>query len=288
MKKIIVIGATGMLGKPVAKELINSSFEVTLLARNTSKAQQLFPTAKIVQGDVFDKDSLIKAFTGQEIVYMNLSVEQTSKKIQPQPEREGVDNIIAAAKETGIRRLAYISSLLHRYNGMNGFHWWAFDIKKSAIERIKASGIPYTIFYPSTFMETFPFQMLRGNKIAMLGKSEMPMWFIAAADYGKQVAKSLLIASIENKEYAIQGLEPFTFDGANAIFINNYSKSRLKVLKAPMGLMKLAGNFSSKFNYAWHICEALNKYPEKFESNQTWKELGTPETSLANYAKSLK
>ena len=80
MKKIIVIGATGMLGKPVAKELINSSFEVTLLARNTSKAQQLFPTAKILQGDVFDKDSLIKAFTGQEIVYMNLSVEQTSKK----------------------------------------------------------------------------------------------------------------------------------------------------------------------------------------------------------------
>ena len=32
--KILFIGATGMLGKPVAKELINSGFDVTLLARD--------------------------------------------------------------------------------------------------------------------------------------------------------------------------------------------------------------------------------------------------------------
>ena len=55
MKKIIVIGATGMLGKPVTKQLINAGFDVTLMARNASKTKELFPEAKIVEGNVFDK-----------------------------------------------------------------------------------------------------------------------------------------------------------------------------------------------------------------------------------------
>ncbi len=183
--------------------------------------------------------------------------------------------------------MAGISSIVHKYEGMNGFSWWAFRIKQAAIEKIKVSGIPYTIFCPSIFMETFPYQVMRGNKIALLGKSEAPMWFIAAADYAKQVARSFEIAGNENKEYNIQGTEAFTFDEAAKIFIANYKKTKLSTMKAPIGLMKFFGNFSPKFNYVWHICEALNKYPEKFDSQQTWDELGKPVTRLADYAKSL-
>jgi len=41
------------------------------------------------------------------------------------------------------------------------------------------------------------------------------------------------------------------------------------------------GLFSQKMNYVAHICEALNKYPEKFESETTWKDLGKPAITLA-------
>jgi uncharacterized protein YbjT (DUF2867 family) len=285
--KILFIGATGMLGQPVAKALTNAGHDVTIFGRNETKMKKLFPGPAIITGDVFDKNSLIEAMQSRQIVYMNLSVAQQSREKDRQPEREGVDNIIAAAKQVGIIRLVYLSSLLHFYNGMNGFNWWAFAIKQSAVERIKASGIPYTIFYPSTFMETFPYQMMRGNKVAMLGNSQMPMWFIAAEDYARQVVKSFTIAGNENKEYAIQGKDAYTFDEASKIFIANYTKAKLKTMKAPIGLVKFFGNFSQKLNYGWHICEALNKYPEKFESEQTWKELGTPEINLATYARSL-
>jgi uncharacterized protein YbjT (DUF2867 family) len=285
--KILFIGATGMLGKPVADQLIKSGFDVTLLARDIHKTQLLFPQAKVVAGDVFDRNSLIHTMTGMDTVYCNLSVHQSSKETDKQPEREGMDTIIAAAKYTGIKRIACISSLVHKYEGMNGFSWWAFRIKQSAIEKIKASGIPYTIFYPSIFMETFPNQMMRGNKVALLGKSEMPMWFIAAADYAKQVARSFELIGNENKEYNVQGPEAFNFDEAAKIFIANYSKAKLSVMKAPVGVMKFLGNFIQKFNYGWHICEALNKYPEKMESQPTWNELGTPTTRLADYAKNL-
>jgi len=285
--KLLFIGATGMLGKPVAAELIRQGFDITLFGRDTARIQSLFPGTETAQGDVFDKASLVKAMTGMTAVYCNLSVLQSSKEKDPQPEREGIDNILAAAKETGLKRIAIISSLVHKYEGMNGFSWWAFRMKESAVQKIKASGIPYAIFYPSIFMEAYPNQMLRGNKIGVLGKSVAPMWFIAAADYAKQVAKSFQVLTTENREYIVQGTHAFTFSEANKVFIDNYRKTKLGITKAPMGLVKFFGNFSPKFSYIWHICEALNKYPEQFESENTWKELGKPEITLAQYASQL-
>jgi hypothetical protein len=45
-------------------------------------------------------------------------------------------------------------------------------------------------------------------------------------------------------------------------------------LKSSDGDHEIPGIFIQRFNYGWHICEALNKYPEKMDSQQTWNELG--------------
>ena len=287
MQKILFIGASGMLGKPVTLELMRAGFPVTLLARDVEKMKKLFPNAPVIRGDVFDVASLEEAMKGHEIVYANLSIAQTSKKNEPQPEREGVENIIAAAKKSGIKRIAYISSLIKNYEGMNGFHWWAFQVKQSAVDAIKKSGLNYSIFYPSTLMETLDRQMLRGTRLMLAGKSEAPMWFIAGRDYGVQVAWALKKAGDTNQEYAVQGLEPFTFGDAAKVFCSHY-KSPLKIMKAPLAPLKYLGLLNQRMNYAYHICEALNKYPEKFESENTWNDLGKPSTTLAEYAASLK
>lgn len=284
---ILFIGASGMLGKPVARELISAGFNLTLLARNPGKLQLLFPGQPIVQADVLDPESLQHAMKGMDAVYCNLSVLPSSREKDPQPEREGLDNILAAARVAGVKRIAYLSSLVHRYGGMNGFHWWAFEVKKRAVEKIKKSGLDYTLFFPSTFMECFPYQLIRGNKIGMLGRSVAPMWFIAAEDYGKQVANSFRLVTPGNREYSIQGPAPFTFEEASRVFAENYRKKKLGKMKAPMGVVKLLGRFSPFFNYTWHICEALNRYPEKFESRSTWDELGEPGITLGAYAAEL-
>ena len=287
MQKILFIGASGMLGKPVALELMRAGFPVTLLARDIEKMKKLFPTTSLAKGDVFDISSLEAAMAGHEIVYANLSIAQSSKKNEPQPEREGVENIIAAAKKSGIQRIAYLSSLIIKYEGMNGFHWWAFQVKQAAVDAIKKSGLNYSIFYPSTLMETLDRQMLQGSRLMLAGKSEAPMWFVAAKDYGVQVAWALKKAGNTNQEYTIQGLEPFTFEQAAKVFCNNY-KAPIKIMKAPLAPLKYLGFLNQRMNYAYHICEALNKYPEKFESENTWNDLGKPSTTLADYAASLK
>ena len=43
MKKIAVIGATGMLGLPVVVALLELGFEVTALARDPEKARHMLP-----------------------------------------------------------------------------------------------------------------------------------------------------------------------------------------------------------------------------------------------------
>jgi len=287
MQKILFIGASGMLGKPVALELLRAGFKLTLLARDVEKMQKLFPNAPVAKGDVFDIVSLEAAMVEQETVYLNLSVAQSSKKNEPQPEREGINNIIEAAKKTGIKRIVYLSSLIKNYEGMNGFNWWAFQIKHAAVNAIKKSGLNYSIFYPSTFMECLDKQMLQGTRIMLAGKSEAPMWFIAGKDYGVQVAWALKKAGDSNQEYVVQGLEPFTSDEAAKVFIEN-AKSDIKIMRAPLAPLKYIGIFNQRMNYAYHICEALNKYPEKFESENTWNDLGKPSTTLAEYIASLK
>ncbi len=287
MQKILFIGASGMLGKPVALELLRAGFPVTLLARDVEKMEKLFPNTPVVKGDVIDIASLEAAMAGHEIVYANLSVGQSSKQDEPQPEREGVANIIEAAKKSGIKRVAYLSSLIKKYQGMNGFKWWSFEVKQAAVDAIKKSGLNYSIFYASTFMETLDRQMLQGTRLMLAGKSEAPMWFIAGKDYGVQVAWALKKAGDSNQEYNIQGLEPFTFSEAAKVFIQNV-KSPIKIMKAPLAPLKYLGIFNQRMNYTYHICEAMNKYPEKFESENTWSDLGKPSTTLAEYVASLK
>jgi uncharacterized protein YbjT (DUF2867 family) len=282
--KILVIGASGMIGKPVTRELAKAGFKLTLLARNPQKMRELFPGLKIAEGDVLDPLSLVSAFEGQDAVYINLQAARTATQSTPLPEREGINNIIEAAKHAGIKRIAYLSSLVQNYNGTNGYSWWVFDMKQMAVTNIKSSGIPYSIFYASSFMENLDQLLMQGNKILLAGESKAPMYFIAGEDYGRQVAWSFRLPINENREYAVQGLEAHNWDGAAKLFIEHYTKTKLTIIKAPLGMLKLVGIFHKKTGYGHKILVALNNYPEKFEAEQTWNELGKPTLTIPVYA----
>jgi hypothetical protein len=192
--------------------------------------------------------------------------------------------LLAVAREVGIKRIFYLSALVIRYEGMNDFSWWVFQLKYDALKAIKASGIPYTIFYPSTFMEALTSQYKQGNKMLIAGKSEYKQHFIAVGDYAKQVVNAVRKNSGESKEYVIQGPEALTTDEAVAEFIRHYTKQHLTVSSLPFGLLRFLGRFSQKMNYGYHIIDALNNYPEKLEAKNTWDELGKPTTTIREFA----
>ncbi len=283
MKKIAIIGSTGMLGQPVTKAFINAGFEVSVLVRNLDKATAMFGSnVRIIKGDLNDTNNLTELLTGQDAVYLNLSVKQSSGVKDFQAEREGIKNIIQVAKAKNIKRIGYLSSLVQFYGDIN---WWVLDIKKEAVRNIKQSGLNYSIFYPSTFMESFDKGAYRqGNSINLAGISKYPMYLIAGSDYGKQVVKAFENDN-GNNEYVVQGQDGFIADDAAKLFADNYKKAKIKVVKLPFGLLKFFGRLTKKFNYAANIVDALNNYPEKFEAEKTWRDLGKPQTRFIDYIK---
>ncbi len=283
MKKILIIGATGMLGKPVTHELVQAGFDITILARNPRKAEQEFSGCTIVQGDLKDPDSLEAACAGKDAVYLSLHVPQDAVPEDWHAEREGLEHLITAARKTEIGCIAYLSSLVKDYQGQDGFSWWMFDIKHEAVRTIRDSGIPYLIFCPSNFMENLLHGFKRGSRLTSVGSSDVKKYWIAASDYGKQVARAL-DQFTGSREYVIQGPQGYSDREAIDVFIRHYKAESLSKGNVPMGVLKFMGLFSRKMKYGARIIEALNKYPEEFRAGQAWEDLGRPAVTIEEFA----
>lgn len=282
MKKITVFGATGMIGTPVTNELVKAGFEVTALVRNIEKAKQIFPSGvNFVKGDLDNLKSIAEAMQNADAIYINISTTDKNKENEFNPEIGGLDNILATAKENNIKQIAYLSSFLARnYQG----NWWVMNAKKASISKVKICGIPYTIFYPSNFMENFKGGMVQGKKISGIGKSIHKAWWIAGEDFGKQVANAFKTEKALNNEYPVQGLEPLTMDEAANIYVQNYSKEKMSVSNLPMGFAKFLAVFISPLKFVTQLMTVMNNNVETFEAQKTWNDLGTSEMTVAKFA----
>lgn len=285
MKNIAVIGATGLLGKPVTHQLIADGFNVTVITRNVKKAKTLFPDAPVLYGDLADKASLIKALQGQEIVYLNLHINPSIGCKDFIPETDGLINFLEVANQVGIKRIAYLSSMVKDYQCESLFKWWVFDAKLKAVQLIKGAGLPYTIFVSTSFMENFTKDggFMNANNLNMVGKSNVKLFWISATDYAKQVSKSFELLTDENREYYIQGPQSHTTEEALNIFRKHYHLKKLNIVRIPMFSLFLISRFSSKLNYAYRLLKAKNNYHEKFKAQFTWDELGKPTESIEEF-----
>jgi uncharacterized protein YbjT (DUF2867 family) len=285
IKSIAVVGATGMLGAPVTEELYNAGFRIRAISRDAQKAAEKLPEGiEVWEANIKNELSLEEAFEGMDAVYISLSSYPDERNAQFKTEMHGIHNICEAAKAKSIKRIGYLSSLVQNYEGTG---WWVFKIKRLACEMLKGSDIPCTIFYPSSFYENIPELQLRGSNVMLAGNQITQSWWIGALDYGKQVARSFQILDHEDREFIIQGPEPYSFEEAADVFIEHYQPNDLKKRKAPLFIFKYLGWFSDEMDFQYNILYAINHYDEKFQSEQTWEELGTPQTSLAAFAESF-
>ena len=282
MKKIVVIGATGMLGTPVTVQLSKAGYQVTAMVRNIDKAQKKLPSEiNLVRGDLKNVNDLKAAFADQDYIYLSLSTAPNEKNKTFKTEIEGIQNVIHAAAKTGIQRIGYLSSIVKAYNG---FDWWVFDIKRMACDLLNSSDIPTTIYKPSNFFVNLTDLLMAGSNMILIGHQQTKSWWLSAHDYGKMVAKSFEVDE-GNQEYTLQGPEPFSFDEAVDLFIEHYPHKKLTKRRIPLWLMKIFGKFSTQADYGWRITEAINQYPEEFKGDETWQKLGKPEITLKEFAR---
>jgi len=288
IRTIAVVGATGRLGAPVARELAKS-FQVRALVRSPDKARTMLPAGvEIVQADLRDVASLRAALGEVDAIYLNLATETDDLNLPFYEEREGVANLLAAIRGLPIRYIAKIGAL-------GAYPPALADLKRNMAPNlirleghamIAASGIPHTFFAPTHFMELLP-NMIQGRALRWVGNTKVRIYWISVEDYARQVVKAFQQPEAMPNDVPVQGPEAISVRQAMKLFVANYDPT-LKIRVAPLWVMRLIGLFSPRMRFVAHLFAYFGSHEDPFYAEPTWKELGKPTTTLVDFAKALR
>ncbi len=113
--KVLVTGATGFVGGAVARALVASGAEVRVLARQGADLQNLTGLkAERVEGDLRDRESLKQALTGCRRLYhvaAHYALWAKDPAVFYDINVTGTRNILEAAREVGVERTVYCSTI---------------------------------------------------------------------------------------------------------------------------------------------------------------------------------
>jgi len=140
---ILVVGATGGIGKDVVSGLRAKGQQVRAMVHNPDKALSREPGVEYVTGDLEKPDSVIAALQGVEKAFL-LSPEDPRM-----PELHG--KFAAAAKEASLRHLVRLSILPANPEAPLPLAMWHGEADRLVMD----SGVPFTILRPAYFMQNF-------------------------------------------------------------------------------------------------------------------------------------
>ena len=214
MSTILVVGATGLLGSEICRQLTETGKKVRALIRDTSDPAKVSRLASLgaetVVGDVRDRASLDRACRDVEAVICTVS----SVPFSYQPgvndfqtvDIDGVSNLIEAARTNGVSQFIYTSFTKNINSDM------PLNNAKRAVERrLQDSGLVYTILRPSCFMEVWLSPVVgfdpANAKAVIYGWGQNPLSWIAIEDVARFAVASLDQSAARNAVLELGGPE---------------------------------------------------------------------------------
>ena len=269
--KVLVIGATGMLAKPVVKQMLNNNFELRLFSRSVEKSM-FEGEFEVMRGDIFNESDLEKALSGCNAVHINLS---------------GTNQHIAAKKILNIAKIKGVN-LVSTISGATVCeeNRWSYiiDDKFKLEQEIINSGIPYLIFRPSWFFESLRL-MVRGGKATIIGKQKKKWHWIAADDYANMVINAYNKADVYNNIFQIYGKDTFTMKDVLEKYIEVKHPEIKKISSVPPFILKLVGYIKGlKFlRETADLFSYFEKVDEPPVEEKTYKLLGEPRINFQRW-----
>lgn len=210
---ILVVGGTGLLGRAVAWRLRQDGFAVRLFARDPAQARAaLGPDFEYRAGDVDDPAAVERALDDCAGVHVSLSGGADPAAVE-RIEHRGTARVAAAAARRGVPRLTYLSQMLVAEDAAIPEHRAKFRAERA----IRRSGVPYTIFKPTYFMETLP-RHVRGRLAVVMGRQPHPLHLVAADDFARMVAHSFRTPEAANRSFFVHGPEAVTIPAALRLY----------------------------------------------------------------------
>ncbi|MCE7040377.1 NAD-dependent epimerase/dehydratase family protein [Dyadobacter sp. CY312] len=277
---VLVSGANGHLGNNLVRLLIKKGFQVRATVRNF-KNKDCFKDldCEVVQADITDKASFVKALQGVETFY---AVGAAFKLWAKDPKKEiydvnmdGTRNTIEAAVEAGVKRIVYVSSIAaldytnlptKESNGYNSdrrdmYYNSKNDGEKLAFQRAKELGIELVSVMPGAMIgsEAFlPLNVSYGVLQLILNK-QIPMDTKITLNWVdvKDVAEGCYLAAQKGRpgeRYILANEKCMTITDTTKLAQKLYPELKLKVpgsvpkfvLYAIAGFMEFSAKLSGK------------------------------------------
>jgi uncharacterized protein YbjT (DUF2867 family) len=147
---VLVVGATGSVGRLVVEQAIRQGYSTRALVRDRDKARVLPADAELVVGDVARLETLPAAVAGIDAVVLTLGSHGGKADVES-VDYGGVRNVL---RTLGSRtaRLALMTSIgVTNREGAYNRSTEAHDWKRRSERLVRASGLPYTIVRPGWF-----------------------------------------------------------------------------------------------------------------------------------------
>ena len=275
-KKILVIGAAGFVGAPVAKQLLADGFAVRALVRNADKARQLLgDKVEIVTGSFEDKVTLEKAIA--DVSGVNISVPWQS---EAQVARDVTEILVKQGRKNV--RVSYISgtTALPENRG-----YAMIDEKLKAEDVLKNSGVEYTILRPSWFMDALAL-FVNDGRATVFGKQTQAYYFLSLADFARAVSKAHQTEAAANKTFVLNGPKSMLMTDA----LQQYCDARLLGVKAtsmPIWFGKMLAMMmrSAPMKDFVQMMAYFEKSPRISQPNGAESILGAPSMTMSDWLK---
>ncbi len=148
---VLIVGATGSIGRLVVDEASRQGHTVRALVRGQAKARQLPRDAQVVIGDVTRPDTLAGAVDGVDAIVFTLGSDGAGKAGAESVDYGGVRNVLGALGSRPVRIALMTSIGVTNRTGDYNRSTEAHDWKRRSERLVRASGLAYTIVRPGWF-----------------------------------------------------------------------------------------------------------------------------------------
>lgn len=210
---IVVASGTGRLGTVVVRRLTEEGHSVRVLTRHPARATPLVgPLVEVSRGDVRDAASLPAAVAGATTLVSAVHGFAGRGRVTPRSvDRDGNANLIeaAAAVGAGVVLVSIVGAAADHPIEL-------FRMKAAAEERLRRSGVAWTIVRATAFLELH-LELLRRSaartgRPVVFGRGANPINFVSVADVAAAVAMAATDPSLRGKVLEVAGPEDLTMD----------------------------------------------------------------------------
>ncbi|MFC1651222.1 SDR family oxidoreductase, partial [Candidatus Latescibacterota bacterium] len=172
MKKILIGGATGYLGRYIVREAKKQGYWIRALVRNKHKLDGLEPFIdEVIEAEVTRPETLAGICDGIDYVISSIGItRQKDGLTYMDVDYEGNRNLLDQAIQSGISKFVYVSVLnAHKMKDLK-----IIQAKERFVGDLKASNLKYSVIRPTGFFSDMLdfLKMAKKGNVYLFGDGE--------------------------------------------------------------------------------------------------------------------